>query len=130
MRIASLLLASIVVFPAAPAIAQVSIDSHGVRSGNVRIDSTGVHSGNTHVTGRGVGVRGGRGDTTINGNDATRTVDCGGGALTVNGNRNRITARECRDITLAGNRNQVRWHREAGRTAVSNVGNGNRVVRF
>lgn len=113
---------------AAPVAAQI-IDGSGVRANGVRIDAGGIHAGDTSVSGRGVGsgVRGGR---TINGNDATLDVNCRGGGLTVNGNRNTITAIGCARITLAGNHNRLRWHRDDGRTAIANVGNGNRVSRF
>lgn len=115
---------------AVPACGQTSIDSHGVRSGGVRIDATGIHSGNASVTRHGVVAGERNGGTTINGNGASRAVDCRGGTLSVNGNRNLITARECRAITVTGNGNQLRWHATKIRSAVTNVGNGNRIVRF
>lgn len=114
---------------AAPASAQVAIDASGVRSGGVRIDASGVHSGDASVTARGVQTAR-AGTTTINDNQGDRKVNCRGGSLTVNGNHNRIDALECGAITLAGNDNQLRWHRERGRSAVSNVGHHNAVVRF
>ena len=108
-----------------PAMAQ-TIDASGVRAGNVRIDATGIHSGDTSVTRHGVKsehVGGG----TINGNGAVRTVNCRGGALTVNGNRNTLTATDCGSITLAGNHNTLKWHSSRGSTSISNMGNGNQV---
>lgn len=116
------------ILAAAPVSAQI-IDGNGIRADGVRIDASGVHAGDTSVTGRGV-RSGARGGSTINGNGAPRDVNCRGGSLTVNGNRNSIKATDCASITLAGNRNELRWHRERGRTAVSNIGNGNRVSRF
>lgn len=113
---------------AVPGAAQ-TIDAGGVRAGGVRIDSTGIHSGNESVTRRGV-RSGSRGGSTINGNGTVRQVDCRGGSLTVNGNRNRLTATGCSSITVAGNHNTLRWHRDRGSTAVSNLGNGNQVRRY
>lgn len=111
-----------------PAEAQV-IDARGIHADGVRIDATGVHPGNASLTGRGI-KSSSRGSRTINGNDAAHDVDCRGGALTINGNRNTITANDCASITLAGNHNRLRWHRSVGRTSVANVGNSNGIRRF
>lgn len=117
--------------------AQVRVDGTGVRTPGVRVDSSGVHTGNTDVTSRGVSVGRG-GGTTIDTNGQHRSVSCGGGALTVNGNRNDLTISDCSRVTIAGNsnvasvdyrgprgslfvpgnRNSVRWHAGA-RTRVS-----------
>ena len=114
---------------AVPAAAQMSIDSHGVRSGGTVIDATGVHTPGTSVDARGVHtgrVAGGRG-TIVNGNGATRQVDCRGGALTVNGNNNDLRIANCRAISVAGNRNQLTI-RFAGPGRISVAGNGDTVT--
>ena len=111
-----------------PAAAQ-TIDASGVRAGGVRIDATGIHSGGASVTRHGV-RSGSGGDHTINGNRAVREVNCGGRSLVVNGNENTLTATDCSSITLAGNHNRLKWHRDRGSTAVTNVGNGNQVRHY
>lgn len=125
MRHAVLVVAAFVSFPAS---AQV-IDSKGITANGVRIDAAGIHAGDAGVTRRGV-RSGERGGGTIDGNDAVHNINCRGGSLTVNGNRNAITTTECSSVTLSGNRNRLRWHRNQGRTAVSNLGNGNTVSHF
>lgn len=90
---------------AAPAAAQISIDSHGIRTGDTSIDATGVHTRGTTVDRH--GVRTGGGGRVINGNHLTQRIDCAGGALTVNGNANRLTLANCRTITVAGNHNII-----------------------
>lgn len=115
---------------AAPATAQVTIDSHGVRSGGTVIDASGVHTPRTSVTATGIhggAARAGGGGTVVNGNGATRRIDCGGGGLTINGNRNNLTVANCRSVTVAGNRNTVAVG-FAGPGRLSVVGNGDQVT--
>ena len=126
MRVA---LSVLMVLSSGPAVAQVSIDSTGVRSGGVRIDASRIHSGNKSVTRNGVIASREKG-TTINGNGGVREIDCAGGSLTVNGNRNRITTAHCRTVTLTGNNNQLRWRAATGRPAITNVGNRNSISRL
>lgn len=87
--------------------AQVSIGPDGIRAGSTRIDRSGVHSGAASVTGSGVHARQDRGDATILTNGATRTVNCRGGMLTIDGNRNRLSLIDCAQLTVAGNRNDI-----------------------
>ena len=139
--------AAIVALATAPLLAQ-TIDSHGIRSGNVRIDATGVHTGTTDVTAS--GVRTGRGGgTTIDTNGQRRSVSCAGGSLVVNGNHNDLSVTDCGHVTLAGNdnvasiafaragsltvpgnRNVVRWSAPRDvRVGVASLGTRNRVTR-
>ena len=148
MRALALTIAAALYSPCGAAVAQVTIGPHGIRSGDTVIDGSGVRTGQASVTGRGVHTRQGAG-TVILTNGGSRSVDCGGRALTVNGNRNRLQARRCSAIvvngngndlaanfsapgglSLLGNRNQVRWHAARGvRVSVSNLGTGNSVNR-
>jgi len=92
----------ILVLTAASATGQVRVDGTGVSAPGMRVDASGVHTGEADEISLGVGQSGG---TTINTNGNTRTVDCGGGALTVNGNSNRLTVAHCSRVTIAGNGN-------------------------
>lgn len=109
---------------AAPAMAQVTIDSHGVRTGDTTIDATGVHTRGGTVDASGVrGARprsnGGALGRLIDGNHITQRVDCRGGALTVEGNHNNLTVANCRAVTVAGNHNIVNARFDmSGRLAV------------
>ena len=119
-------LTALILLFAAPAAAQVTIDSHGVRSGGTVIDATGVHSAGGSVTRTGIHAAGGRG-VTLDTNGATRRINCGGGALTVNGNRNDLTVTNCHAVTIAGNGNTVAI-RFAGAGRLSVVGNDDQVT--
>lgn len=115
---------------AGPAAAQVTIDSHGVRSRGTVIDSTGVHTAGASIDGRGIRTgraRGGGRGAVVNGNGATRRIDCGGGGLTINGNQNRLSVSNCRAVTVAGNRNIVAV-RFIGAGQIDVVGNGDTVT--
>lgn len=112
----------------------VSIDSHGIRRGGARVDAAGVRAGDGRV---------------IRTNGNTRAVDCGGGALTLDGNANRFAVAHCSPVTIngndnvldvalrsgdelatLGNRNAVNWHAPRGaRVAVNTLGNRNRISR-
>lgn len=135
---------------AIPAIAtaQVRIGPNGIRSGDTTIDARGVHTAGADVTAAGVQARR-DGGTTILSNGQNRSIDCHGGRLTVNGNRNRLTVANCTAVTIAGNgntvaarfaapgsisipgnRNQVTWQARAGiRVGVSAMGTANAIVR-
>jgi hypothetical protein len=138
----------------APAGAQVSVGPGGVRSGNTVIDARGVHTRGADVTAAGVrtrapGGRRGRESVNIVTNGGRSSVDCRGGTLAVDGNRNRVQAANCRAVTVSGNdnvvvaafsqrgslsvpgnRNQVSWRAAPGvLVAVSNLGNRNAVSR-
>ena len=76
-----LLVATVV---AAPVAAQ-TIDSHGIRSGDVRIAAGGIHTGTTE----------------------TRSLSCSGGSLVGNGNNDHLTVSGCTRLTVAGNDNDV-----------------------
>ncbi|WP_425228212.1 DUF3060 domain-containing protein [Sphingomonas sp.] len=123
-----------------------------MRSGGTVIDATGVHTGRTSVTGHGVSThgraRGGAG-IVIDTNHGDRAADCGGGALTVNGNHNRLRVANCRLVSVPGNWNEltiafaspgrldvegnndtIRWRAPRGvSVAVSNVGTRTSVTR-
>ena len=138
---------------ASAASAQVSIGPNGIRSGDTVIDNRGVHTRNAEVTASGVRTRrlgGAQGGIGIVTNGNRRSVDCRGGALSIDGNRNRVQAANCRAVTVAGNdnvvtvsfagrgalsvpgnRNQVRYRAAPrGAVAVSNLGNRNAVSRL
>lgn len=133
---------------ATSAVAQVTIDSHGVRTPGTRIDASGVHTAGTNIDATGVHT-GGAGGRVINGNHTMQRIDCAGGGLTVNGNHNQLDVVNCRTVAVAGNYNAVSAHFSApGRltvagnhdavtystaprvaVAVSNVGTGSAVTR-
>jgi hypothetical protein len=133
---------------ATPAAAQVSIGPGGIRSGDTVIDERGVHTNGVDVGGGGVRTGGGRG-TIVSTNGGRRSLSCGGGALTVNGNANRLNVRDCARVTVNGNRNivdvsfgrtgrlgvfgnrnQVRWSAPPrAQVSISSPGTGNTVRR-
>ena len=115
----------LLVLPAA-VMAQVSIGPDGIRSGGTRIDAGGVHAPGAEVTA--AGVRSGTGGgTVILTNGGTRSVDCHGGRLTVDGNANRLDVVRCATVTVAGNDNVVTARFDApGRIGVP--GNRNRIT--
>lgn len=102
----SLRLLAPALFLAAPAGAQVAIDSHGIRTPGATVDASGIRTNGTRVDADGIhpGDRGGR---VINTNNGVARIDCAGGALTVNGNGNRLTVANCRAVTVAGNHNTL-----------------------
>ena len=146
--LAALFTLSTIVIGATAVSAQLSVGPQGIRSGNTLIDASGIHTNGTDVTSS--GVRSGRGSgTIIRTNGGHRSINCGGGMLTVDGNSNHLAIRDCRSVTLngnvneldasftrdgrlaiMGNRNIVRW--SAGpkiRVAISNPGTRNVVMR-
>ena len=90
-----------------PAVAQVTIDSHGIRAGGTTIDATGVHARGTDITARGVRTGRSAGSKVINTDDLHQHIDCAGGDLTVNGNDNDLSVANCRAVVVAGNDNIV-----------------------
>lgn len=135
---------------AVPALAQVSIGPHGIRSGDTVIDAGGIHTATADVGPHGIqGHRGSSGGTTISANGQTRSVDCGGGTLTVDGNGNHLTVSNCATVAVngngnevaaafaqsgrlstMGNRNTVRWHAAPSiHVAIANPGTKNVVYR-
>ncbi len=90
-----------------PALAQVSIDAHGIRAGGTTIDATGVHARGANITARGVRAARPGGGRVINTNDLHQHINCAGGDLTVNGNDNQLTVANCRAVVVAGNDNVV-----------------------
>lgn len=119
------LLALLLVLPAASA-AQVRIGPNGIHSGDTAIDATGVHTDGADVTTSGVRTNG-RGGVVIVTNGGTRSVDCHGGRLTLNGNRNRLDVANCTALTIAGNDNEVAA-RFAGSGTIAVPGNHNRIA--
>lgn len=139
---------------AVPVGAQVTIDSNGVRSGDVVIDSRGVHTpqasvDRSAVTQRGRRVGNASGGRQILANHQRLTIECTRSGLTVIGNHNDLTVRNCTrlsvpgnynrisarftadgSIGVMGNRNTVTWTapRET-RVSVSNIGSKNEVTR-
>ena len=85
--------------------AQTRVGPDGITAPGVRIDAAGIHTGSTEVTANGVGVVNRRGTIAVRTNGATRTIDCGGGRLSVEGNRNRLTIANCRAVSVLGNHN-------------------------
>lgn len=85
----------------------------------------------------------------VNDNGLTKTIDCGGGKVSVNGNDNKITVTgSCRElsvmgnqnsvviesvslISVMGNQNKVVWKRAEGqkKPSVNNLGNKNSVKK-
>ena len=135
---------------ASSAAAQTSIGPNGIRSGNTVIDSSGVHTATADVGSNGVRTHGSTlGGQTILTNGRTRSIDCGGKALTVEGNGNHLTLTHCSAIQIDGNsnvatarfdepgriavngnRNAVSWAAPPQvRVSASNVGTRNSVVR-
>lgn len=111
----------------APAVAQVTIDSRGVRAGGTTIDATGVHQRGARVAAADVHARGGARGRVVDGNRLTQRIDCAGGTVTINGNANDLAIANCRSVTVAGNRNQVAVRFGVpGRLTV--LGNGDRVT--
>jgi len=126
MRLTPIAPLAIALFGAVPVAAQVSVGPDGIRSGGTRIDATGIHAEGTDVTAAGV-AENGRGGTVIRTNGQTRTVDCDGGRLTVNGNANHLTVRRCSAVTVNGNANHLNAAFAAdGRLSV--MGNRNTVA--
>ena len=145
-----LMISAVVAACAMPAGAQVSIGPNGVRSGNTVIDASGVHTATADVGARGAQTRrSSLGGTTIRTNGQTRSIDCRGKALTLDGNNNRLTLSRCatilvngnsNDVTASfaapgrlsvmGNSNTVRWQAaQHVHVAVSNLGNQNVITR-
>jgi hypothetical protein len=62
--------------------------------------------------------------TVINGNSLTRSVDCKGDAAVVNGNRSTLTLRNCSQVTVNGNQNDV----NVSTDAVTVLGSNNTVT--
>lgn len=111
---------------ALPVAAQTSIGPNGIRSGSTVIDSSGVHTATSDVGPQGVRAHDGTpGGQTVLTNGGTRSINCGGKALTLEGNSNHLTLTRCSPIQIDGNLNVVRARfDEPGRIAVS----GNRNV--
>ena len=129
--------------------AQIAVGANGIRSGTTVIDAGRVHTATADIGSHGVRTHGSTlGGTTIRGNGQTRTIDCGGSALTLDGNANHLTLSGCSTIlvngnmneiaarfgrpgrlSIMGNRNRIGWH-AAPRThvAVSDLGNRNVVT--
>lgn len=62
----------------------------------------------------------------VNDNGLTKTIDCAGGKVSVNGNENKITVTgTCREVSVMGNENSVTIDNVA---LISVMGNKNKVV--
>lgn len=62
----------------------------------------------------------------VNDNGLTKTIDCGGGKVSVNGNDNKITVTgSCRELSVMGNQNSVTIESVS---LISVMGNQNKVV--
>ena len=102
------------------------LDEHGIHTPGATIDEGGIHTPSGSIDQAGVHADSARRGTTILTNGGHRSVDCGGEALTVNGNSNVLDVVGCRAVTVAGNGNQlsIRFARP-GRLSV--IGNRNKV---
>jgi hypothetical protein len=109
------------------ATAQVSVGPNGVRSNGTIIDSTGVHTPGVDVTNAGIHSRSPAGGVVVRTNGGRRSIDCIGGSLRVDGNRNTFNVVRCARVTINGNSNVVsaRFAR-AGQMSV--MGNRNQVT--
>ena len=102
------LMTALAMASAVPAAAQ-QIDADGsITAPGVRIDRDGIRTTGTRVDAGGVHATGHAGTIVIRTNNNARTIDCRGQSLSVQGNRNQLTARNCRRIEVMGNHNQIR----------------------
>lgn len=133
------------------ALAQIVVDSSGVRTPDAVIDSHGVHTAGAEVTSSGVRVTHARARSSgisLSRNGVDATMDCHGGAATILGDHNHLHLTACSElevpgnyneisvdllapatVAVPGNRNHVAYRVQAGgRAHVSVLGTGNAVT--
>ena len=88
------------------AAAAQTIGAGGIRAGGAVIHSRDVHAPGAEVDAGGVRVSGApRGAVSFLRNGVTGARDCRGGEATIAGNRNHLTLRNCRRLSVEGNDN-------------------------